>query len=114
MSKNWLVALVCVFVCFAGTGLSGQHQSECATISQALRSAQLITPGVKRQQVEEAFSLDGGASFRTATVYVSKICPMLKIKVEFVPSTKAPGAASNPEDIVSNVSTMYVEWPVRD
>jgi hypothetical protein len=96
------------------SGQQGQQQSECAVVSQALRSAQLITPGAKRQEVEKAFTQDGGVSFRTSTVYVSRMCPMLKIKIDFVPSAKAPGLIPSSDDTVSQVSQMYVEWPIRD
>jgi hypothetical protein len=117
MKRILPVAVVMILIYSVGVRLSGQQgqqQSECAVVSQALRSAQLITPGAKRQEVEKDFTQDGGVSFRTSTIYVSRMCPMLKIKIDFVPTAKAPGPMPNSEDTVSQVSRMYVEWPVRD
>jgi hypothetical protein len=68
-----------------------------------------------RENVEKDFTQDGGLDFGSATVYTFKLCPLIKIRVEFVQKEASAQSVNNRlKDVVRSVSKPYIEYPARD
>jgi hypothetical protein len=96
-----------------GSALRGEESSCCSIVHRAMSATAQIKPGMKRKDVEKAFSEDGGLSFNGEGRYVFKECPLIKIKVKFSGVSGAKGKES-PDDIVADVSPPYMEAPMKD
>jgi hypothetical protein len=69
---------------------------------------------MKRRDVDKSFVQEvGGISFRTEGRYVFKECPYIKIKIGFSEAHETTDNES-PEDIVTGVSTPYLDGSVKD
>ena len=102
---------------FLITGADAQHKNsapiQCAVVESALKDARIIHPGSTRADVERAFVVDGGLIFPSPTWYVYRKCEFLKIEIEFQVNAKNNEGLS-PTDVVTKVSKLYVDYPVRD
>lgn len=93
---------------------TAQDDSCCSLVARALSSAAAIKPGMKRRDVDKSFVQEvGGISFRIEGRYVFKECPYIKIKIRFSEAHETTDNES-PEDIVTGVSTPYLEGSVKD
>jgi hypothetical protein len=93
--------------------LMAQDTSCCSVVKDALSAVGQITPGMSRRDVERAFTDDGGLSSRTEGRYVFRKCSYIKVKVKF---SKAAGTSveESPDDVVTEVSSLYIENPEMD
>jgi hypothetical protein len=81
--------------------------------AHALSSAAQIKPGMKRKDIGTVFIQDGGISFRTEGRYVFRECPYIKIKIKFSEDGATIGNES-PEDVITEISSPYLEAPMKD
>jgi hypothetical protein len=87
--------------------------SACDVLEQALSASKHVTVGKQRKDVERYFERDGGLQFPGATRYSYVECHLLHLDVEFDRTKNAQGAFS-PDDTITNVSKLYVEYPAKD
>jgi hypothetical protein len=88
--------------------------SACAAVQRALEDSSRVRPGTTRKDTEQYFKEDGGLQFQTRTRYVWTACEYLKLDVEYNLSASRGKNLTSPEDTVSKVSKLYVEYPDRD
>lgn len=98
---------------FGVSALRGEESSCCAVVQRAMSATTQIKPGMKRKDVEKAFIEDGGLSFKGEGRYVFKECHLIKIKVKFSEVAGATGKES-PDDTVTDISSPYIEAPMKD
>jgi hypothetical protein len=87
--------------------------SGCGVVRQALNDSGRIKAGMTRRDVEKYFSVEGGMNFPLNTRYVYSKCRYIKIDIEF---RSAPGNKKlmSPNDVVSDFSKLYIEYPIAD
>ena len=108
------VFLSCMTLIAEAQGNNRESQC-CSVVTAALQAVGQIKKGRKRADVEKEFSEQGGLSGRNETIYVYKLCPLIKVRVFFSPSTDQKGSRkSRLDDMVRSVSTPYIEYPVKD
>lgn len=84
-------------------------------IARVMRQIQAIHPGMKRKDLDEFFTTEGGLSWRTQEVYVSIECPYIKVTVHFNPTDEIPkDGRYDPEDVIKSVSEPYLQWAIMD
>jgi hypothetical protein len=96
-----------------GSNLLAEDSSCCSVAAHALSSAAQIKPGMKRKDIGKVFIQDGGISFRTEGRYVFRECPYIKIKIKFSEDGATIGNES-PEDVITEMSSPYLEAPMKD
>jgi len=67
-----------------------------------------------RREVEKYFVSDGGLQFPNSTRYVYPKCVYIKLEVDFSPAPSRDRALASAEDIVTRVSKLFVNYPVKD
>lgn len=84
-------------------------------VAKIMRQIETIRPGMKRKDLDELFTVDGGVSMRTEQRYVLRECDCIKIDVRFkTPPEARKGIWEDPEDVIESVSKPYLEWPIMD
>jgi len=84
-------------------------------VSSVLRWADDIKPGMTREDLLRACTVEGGLSTRTHRTYVLKGCPYIKIDVQFLPVGKEQdGLAESPNDKILKISKPYLEYSHTD
>ena len=86
----------------------------CAMLEHALADSLRIKPGNVRKEVEKYFREDGGGQFPDNARYVWPSCTYLKLDVEYDPAPSRGKDLESPEDRVTRVSKLYVEYPTMD
>jgi hypothetical protein len=97
----------------SGSNLLAEDSLCCSVAAHALSSAAQIKPGIKRKDIDKVFTQDGGISFRAEGRYVFRECPYIKIKIKFSEDGAAIGNES-PEDVITEISSPYLEAPMKD
>jgi hypothetical protein len=84
-------------------------------IGKALRQISKIQPGMRRKDLLEIFTTEGGLSTRTQRTYVFIECRYIKVTVGFKPvSSQSTGLDDDPDDIIESISQPYLAWGVAD
>ncbi len=81
-------------------------------VQQVMRSLSIIKPGLKRKDLLQIVTEDGGLSTRSQGRYVYKHCPYIKVDVQF--SSVNEGTDQSPDDKIVKVSRPYLEYPISD
>jgi hypothetical protein len=104
---------------FAATGQPLRNVSLDSTdwkntqwIAAIMRSISWIKPGMTRADVLTVFTTEGGISTISSRTYVHKLCPYIKVTVEFA----VPPAAreERAEDVIKSISRPYLAYSVMD
>ncbi len=90
----------------------GNEPSCSAGAEKALRNREKLKPGMTRHDVEQMFTEDGGMQFPRSTIYVLPDCGYIKVRIDFEPVAK--GKLFAPEDVVTNVSPLFIAYPSMD
>jgi hypothetical protein len=105
----------------AGYSQNGQPDGQCCSIvEQALRTIDHIKKGQTRANIEKDFMPDGGADFRTETIYVFRLCPLIKVRIKFtaigtnVTQSAVERMKDSPRDLVEEIGQPYIQYPVKD
>ena len=92
-----------------------------AWVSETLREAQTIRPGMTRGQLLEVFTTEGGISTDLQRTYVYRKCPYIKVDVQFRAVGRPPrdreGRVTlheSPRDVITSVSRPYLQWSTMD
>jgi hypothetical protein len=64
--------------------------------------------------VEKYFQQDGGLQFAERTRYVHPKCEYIKLQVDFKRAASKDGSLLSPDDTVTGVSKLFVDYPVKD
>lgn len=111
------LALLCGLLAFTWAksqeGVPGEP-SACGMVQRALADSQRIKVGMTRTQLEKYFVADGGVQFPNNWRYVYPKCEYLKLEVEFTAGPTRGQALSSPDDTVTRVSKLFVDYPVKD
>lgn len=83
-------------------------------VRQALDAATRIEVGMKRRELNAGFLLEGGMQFRTNGRYIYRNCQYIKIEVEFDPISSGEPHVFSAEDRISQVSKLFIGYPVKD
>jgi hypothetical protein len=88
---------------------------DCKVVTEALKAAGDLKPGMLRADVEKNFTLDGGVSFPGSGTYLFKACHYIKIDVQF----DAQDADKNTHglsktDSITTISKPYLDYPRAD
>jgi hypothetical protein len=92
----------------------------CSIVEQVLHTIDHIKKGQTRTEVEKNFVRDGGLDFRTETIYVFRLCPLIKVRIKFAavktgvtqPATERSKDAQ--DDLVEEVGQPYIQYPTKD
>jgi|SRR5215470_8582849 len=84
-------------------------------IAKALRQIGKVEPGMKRQDLLNIFTTEGGLSTRFQRTYVYTECPYIKVNVGFKPARqKETSLEEDPDDIIESISQPFLAWSVMD
>jgi hypothetical protein len=67
-----------------------------------------------RKEVEKDFKYDGGIQFRDRGLYTYRGCAYIKLEVDFQLAPNQPDARSSPDDTVTKVSKLFIDYPTMD
>ncbi len=85
--------------------------------AKALERMLSVTPGMTRKELLRVLTTEGGISFRRQQTYVSRDCPVFKVRVEFEPvGPPDPALLSidSENDVVRKVSEPFMQFPIMD
>ena len=84
-------------------------------IGKALRQISKIQPGMRRKDLLEIFTTEGGLSTRTQRTYVYAGCRYIKVNVGFkLVSSQSGSLDEDPDDVIESISQPYLGWTVAD
>ena len=84
-------------------------------IANILKEAQSIRKGMTRGDLLKVFITEGGISHPTQRTYVHRNCPYIKVDVEFKTTNEDPRSLKeNPEDVITEISKLYLQWSIMD
>lgn len=84
-------------------------------IQKVIEDANTIKPGMKRADLLEIFTEEGGISTRTWRRYAYRGCPYIKVDVEFKPAgNEEDKLHQGPEDIIIKISKPFLELSIID
>ena len=91
-----------------------QGCSPCSVIERALKDAQELKAGMARRDIEaHNFVMSGGMVVRDRTIYVYKGCEYISIEISFNLDPTVDRDFS-PRDVISGVSKLTLDYPVKD
>jgi hypothetical protein len=108
------VVVILSFAAFFGTVGAPAKDSRCALILDTLKTIQELRSGSTRAQLEQKFEADGGVQFPANSRYVLKMCPYIKIDVEFQGDRIQDRTTLLPADKIVKISKPYLEYPSSD
>ncbi len=73
-----------------------------------------LKPGMKRAEVLKNFTIQGGIYTRTHVTYTHKSSPYIKIDLVFKASDENKNDFENPNDIIVELSKLYLDYAVID
>ena len=88
--------------------------SGCALVEQALAAYKQVKPGITRKEVEKNFDYDGGLNFAERGRYRYRGCDYIKLEVDFKSAPRAGNALTSPNDTVTTVSRLFIDYPTQD
>jgi hypothetical protein len=115
LRKNILFLAFCLIAVpfLGGLQSTAQEPPSCAMVRQALIDHDRIKSGLTRRDVEKYFVRQGGVQFPGSTFYVYPKCSLLHVDVDF--TAKGTGERLfSPDDVVTKVSQLYVDYPAKD
>lgn len=106
---------------FAATPKPGTHgcssQAHIEWAARALERMLTVKPGMTRRELLEVLTTEGGVSYRRQQTYVSRECPLFKVRIEFSPvglPDPAPPGFDSGNDIVRSISEPFIQSPITD
>jgi hypothetical protein len=94
---------------------AASKQERTMWIAKALRQIGKIKPGMRRKDLLNLFTTEGGLSTRSQRTYVDIECHYIKVDVRFKAAGKEPKAMKeDPEDVIETISRPYLAWSVND
>lgn len=84
------------------------------SMAKVLHQIDMTRPGMRRKDLLEVFTTEGGISFPDQQTYVHKECPYIKVDVKFKLVNRNNGFNESPDDIIESISTPYLAWSVTD
>jgi hypothetical protein len=80
-----------------------------------LSAVEAIKPGMTRADLLTVFTEEGGLSTRTQRTYVYRLCPYVKVDVEFTPITNPHDHLTElSNDKILKISRPYLEYSIAD
>jgi hypothetical protein len=64
--------------------------------------------------VEKKFKYDGGVQFPDQSRFTHRGCDYIKVEVTFQPAPNRGKNLTSPDDVVTAVSKLYIDYPARD
>jgi predicted GNAT family acetyltransferase len=96
------------------TSRAGVDEELTRQISDILKESHQLTPGkTTRAELLKTFTTEGGLSTAKHRTFVHRICPYIKVDVDFTLSTPII-EDERPTDVVSKISRPYLEWSIAD
>lgn len=81
-------------------------------VSEILSEVNSIQPGCKRGDLAKYFDPSGGLFPENNDNYVSRMCPYIKINIDF--KKTEPKTPCNTNDVIEKISRPFVETPIYD
>jgi hypothetical protein len=115
VAKNPAIVLAGFLVMFALAfrAKSQVQTSPCSTVQKALEDYGHLKVGMTRKEIEHRFEPDGGIQFNGSTRYLYVDCPYIKVEIKFKSSSPRSKPFA-PDDISTEISKLFVEYPVAD
>jgi len=117
--RTALLCLICAYllVSYQNPVASAERAGteDCKVVTEALKAAGDLKPGMLRADVEKNFTLDGGISFPGSGTYRFKACHYIKIDVQFDAHDldKNTQGLSKTDPIIA-ISKPYLDYPRAD
>jgi hypothetical protein len=74
-----------------------------------------IKPGMTRADLLTVFTVEGGISTRARRTYVYRLCPYIKVEVDFTPVTNPDDRLTEmSDDKILKLSRPYLQYSVTD
>ena len=90
-------------------------QERTKWISKTLHRIQKVQPGMRRKDLLNVFTTEGGMSNRLERAYVYSECPYIKVDVRFKPVNDGGNLGKeDPEDVIESISQPYLQWSIMD
>jgi hypothetical protein len=85
------------------------------TIVEVMETIDAIKPGMTRADLLTVFSVEGGISTRARRTYVYKLCPYIKVEVDFKAVTNPDDRLTEMgDDKILTLSRPYLQYSVMD
>jgi hypothetical protein len=93
---------------------SAIDQEHTQWIASVIESAHTIQPGMTRRDLLHVFKEEGGISSRAHRTYVYKLCPYIKVDVDFKPVGQPDRTGEGLEDEIVKISQPYLDYGIMD
>lgn len=85
----------------------------CQCVLEALTDIEKIKVGMKRKDLDQIFSPDGGISSISRETFIYKPCNFIKVGIRFAVTDKNQRVPKfDPEDEIVEISKPYLDYPV--
>jgi len=85
------------------------------TIVEVMETIDAIKPGMTRADLLTVFTVEGGISTRARRTYVYRLCPYIKVEVDFTPVTNPDDRLTEmSDDKILKLSRPYLQYSVTD
>jgi hypothetical protein len=85
------------------------------TIVEVMETINAIKPGMTRADLLPVFTVEGGISTRARRTYVYKLCPYIKVEVDFKAVTNPDDRLTEmSDDKILTLSRPYLQYRVMD
>ena len=85
------------------------------TIVEVMETIDAIKPGMTRADLLTVFTVEGGISTRARRTYVYKLCPYIKVEVDFKAVTNPDDRLTEmSDDKILTLSRPYLQYRVMD
>jgi len=91
-----------------------EDQSHVKWVGDSLKEMETIKAGMTRADLLKVFMEEGGLSTRNSRNYVYRKCPLFKVTVEFKSVGEQSGFPEDPKDVITKISTPFLQWIVID
>jgi hypothetical protein len=115
--KKLTFIFLCVVTLSARTGLSDEPRDERLTsqVTAILKEcSNLSVRGATRADLLKDFTTEGGIFWRGKRIYASRICPFIKIDVEFDVPIPSKSTTEVSTDKIKSISRPYLEYTISD
>lgn len=95
--------------------LADASEDRIRWVARSLLDMQSVRQGSTREELLKVFVEEGGVSNRFMRRYAYRGCPYFKVDVEFdAADSPDEKPKEHPQDVVTQISTPFLEWPVAD
>jgi len=112
--KLLTLLLPLLIVCSSMRSVAADDAALTKRISEVLKEAAKVKPGMTREDLLKVFTTEGGISSPARRTFVYQGCSLIKVDVDFSVTKKDGSMEERPSDKILKISKPYLAWAVVD